>query len=230
MEFTVFNDFRKRSGEPIPSSELKKNLNQGLTTQLTNWGLNKYDGEYLGYSDFNEFGIKKVFKYTRLKGISGVFAWGVCFDFIPTFSNTKRLKNHKSDKSTTLHLFEWPDGYMKSFEGGGRPTEIISHYSGECKNDIQTVFDNYKSKISTYFKETTSIEGALEIVMSQIKKGGAYNIHFPHPRYVYSFLLAKSGRKEQGLEIMHESFKNYIEKDNAWKLLYEEIEKKIKSC
>lgn len=159
MEFTVFNDFRKRSGEPIPSSELKKNLNQGLTTQLTNWGLNKYDGEYLWYSDFNEFGIKKVFKYTRLKGISGVFAWGVCFDFIPTFSNTKRLKNHKSDKSTTLHLFEWPDGYMKSFEGGGRPTEIISHYSGNVKMIFKLYLIIIKAKYQLTLKKQRRLKG-----------------------------------------------------------------------
>jgi hypothetical protein len=230
LQIHFFGDFMKKSDEPISSLELKNNLSKGLTTQLTDWGLHNYDGNYLWYSDFDESGIKKVFTYIRLKGNSGVFAWGVCFDFIPTFSHSKRLKNHTTDKSTTLHLFDWPEGYRNSFEGGGRPTGIISHYSGECEKDIRTVVAVYKNIIATFYTTASTIDGALDVTMSQIWKKGAYEVHFPHPEYVYSFLLAKTGQKEQAIDIMYEFFKNNIEHDDSWKLLYKEIEKRIKSC
>ena len=53
-----------------------------------------------------------------MKGETGTFTYGNCFEFIPTYSQTATIKNHKTDKSTTLHLFERTEGWRKSFEGG----------------------------------------------------------------------------------------------------------------
>src|SRR5690606_22402070 len=111
----------------------------------------------LWFSDYNAIGVRIVFNYMRLKGDTGVFKWGFCFDFLPTISNTKKLKNHKTENSITLHLWETTDGYKKSFYGGGRPTEIVSHYSGECENDIKTIFKKYKSDITNWSNNSTSL-------------------------------------------------------------------------
>lgn len=229
MNFTIFTDFIKKKGEPISSSDLKLYLDKNLTSELKNMGLNKYDGEYLWYSDFNENGVRLVFKYLRLKGDSGVFNWGFCFDFLPTISNTRKLMNHKTEKSVTLHLWESTEGYKNSIIDGGRPTEIVSHYSGECENDIQTIFEKYKNVVIDWYKHAISYEKIKNIALYQTENK-VYNIHYPNPRYVYPFILAKLDKKEEGLIAINEYYKKYIEHDESWKLVIEEIEKRIKSC
>lgn len=228
MNFTVFTDFRKRKGDPISSSDLKVLLDRNLTSELREIGFTKYDGEYLWFSDYNEIGVRLVYKYMRLKGDSGVFNWGYCFDFLPTISNTKKLKNHKTENSITLHLWESTDGYKKSFEGGGRPTEIVSHYSGECENDIQAIFKKYKSDIFDWFNSSTSLMKIQDIVNNQINNR-TYNMHSPNPKYVLPFILAKTGKKEEGIDLIREYFARYIERDESWKIVLGEIEKRIKS-
>ena len=229
MNFIVFKDFKQKKGDPISSSELKSFLDQNLTSELQQLGLNKYDNEYLWFSEFNEIGVRLVFKYMRLKGDTGVFNWGYCFGFLPTISNTKKLKNHKTENNITLHLWESTDGYKNSFQGGGRPTEIVSHYSGECENDIQTIFNKYKSVIFDWCASSNSLSKIQDIVLDQIQNN-VYNMHTPNPKYVLPFILAKSGKKDEGLDLIGKYFAKYIERDESWKIVLEELESKLKSC
>lgn len=228
MNFTIFTNIKTRKGEPLSSSELKLLLDKNLTSKLKEIGFKNYDGEYLWYSDINIIGVRLVFKYIRLKGDSGVFNWGYCFDFLPTISNTKKLKNHKTNKSITLHLWESTEGYKKSFEGGGRPTEIVSHYSDECENEIHTIYNKYKNDIIDWSKHAFSLQKVHDIALNQINKS-TYNMHSPNPKYIYPFILAKLGKKEEGLELINEFFKEYIKYDESWKIVVKEIGNRIKS-
>ena len=229
MDLNIFTGGFRKKEDPITKAVLKTILNEKLTPLLREIGLTKYNDEYLWYSDFNEERIRLVFKYDLMKGASGLFSWGVCFADVPTYRQTKKLKHHKTDKSTTLHLWDWPRGYSKSFEGGGRPTELISHWGEkECKRTIFEIFNKYGSEIILWYKKAGTISGCMEIVTEQINRGkGAYNMHFPHAKYILIFLTAKLGDKIKAIELLKAFKEPYVNRDNAWEVMFQKIEKQI---
>jgi hypothetical protein len=223
----ITGGFRERE-DPITKTILKSILNEKLSPFLKELGLMNYNGEFLWYSDFNVEGIKMVFKYTLMKGESGLFSWGLCFKDIPTFTQAKELKYHRTEKSTTLHLFEWPVGYAKSFEGGGRPTDLISHWGeNECILSINEVFKKYRNELIGWYGNSKTTELCLELANEQINKGGSYNIHFPNPKYIRIFLTAKLGDKPKALEMLNTYKTAYLEHENSWISLFQKIEKSI---
>jgi hypothetical protein len=228
MDIRIFTGGSRKKEDPITKTFLKTILNETLTPLLKTLGLTKYNGEYLWYSDFNDEGIKFVFKYTLMKGESGLFSWGVCIEDIPTYTQTKELKNHRTDKSTTLHLWDWPKGYSKSFEGGGRPTDLISHWGEkECRQTINEVFNKYSSEIELWYRKASTTAGCLELANGQIDKGGAYNVHFPNPKYVLIFLTAKLGDKVKAFELLNDLKTKYLSHDSSWEQMFQKLEKQI---
>jgi hypothetical protein len=228
MDIKIFTGGSRKREDPITNTFLKTILNEILTPLLSSRGLTKYNGEYLWYSDFNNDGIKLVFKYTLMKGERGLFSWGVCIEDIPTYTQKKELKNHRTDKSTTLHLWDWPKGYSKSFEGGGKPTDLVSHWGEkECRHTINEVFNKYSNEIELWYGKASTTTGCLELANEQIDKGGAYNIHFPNPKYVLIFLTAKLGNKTKAFELLNDLKTSYLNYDSSWEELFLQIEKKI---
>jgi hypothetical protein len=229
MDIKIFAGGFRKKDDPITKTVLKTILDEKLTSLLKEIGLTKYNGEYLWYSDFNEERIRLVFKYDLMKGATGLFSWGVCFADIPTYTQTKELKNHKTDKSTTLHLWDWPRGYSKSFEGGGKPTELISHWGEkECRGTLTEIFNKYRSEIILWYKKASTISGCMEIVSEQINRGkGAYNIHFPHPKYIQIFLTAKLGDKMKAIELLNAFKEPYVSRDKAWEVMFKKIENQV---
>jgi len=77
-----------------------------------------------------------------MKGETGTFTYGNCFQFVPTYSNSAKMINHKTDKSTKLHLFERTEGWRKSFEG--EPfTDKTSHWGEtDCRNQLKNFWKN----------------------------------------------------------------------------------------
>ena len=73
--------------------------------------MSKYNNGYLWFDDFNDEEIKRVFHYNLMKGETGTFTYGVCFNFVQTYTETALIKNHRTDKSTKLHLFERTEGW-----------------------------------------------------------------------------------------------------------------------
>jgi hypothetical protein len=217
----------KKEG-PIAKTFLKTILNEKLTPLLGKLGLTKCNGEYLWYSDFNDERIRLVFKYTLMKGESGLFSWGVYFDYIPTFTKTKELKNHRTEKSTTLHLWDWPKGYSKSFEGGGPPADLISHWGEKaCRQILDEVFNKYRTEIELWYRKANTTAGCLELVNGQIDKGGAYDLHSPNAKYIRIFLVAKLGDKGKAIELLNEFKATYLDHDISWVSLFQKIEKQI---
>ncbi len=109
--FKIINKNAFPKLEEVSASKRIEIFNDIVTPTLNNIGLEKWDGKYTWNNDFNDNGIKHVVRYQVFKSFNGSFSYGNCFSFIPTTSNNgKKLTNHKTDKSTTLHLWERLDG------------------------------------------------------------------------------------------------------------------------
>ena len=186
-------------------------------------GLNKYDGRYLWFSDFNENGIKKVFHYNLMKGETGTFTYGNCFDFLSTYTNTASIKNHRTDKSTTLHLFVRTEGWRKSFEGE-EFTDKTSHWGkSECRKTVTKLLNKYIPIMKSWWENNSTIEQCVNEANYQIEKGGGYKVNYPKANYVKAFLLAKLGDKEIAKQILEEEFEPLIK----WKPKFEALKMKV---
>jgi len=208
---------------PIIKNRLKEILNEIITPRMVDIGLTKYDGRYLWFSDFGESGIKKVFHYNLMKGETGTFTYGNCFKFVPTYTQTAAIKNHKTDKSTTLHLFERTEGWRKSFEGG-QFTDKTSHWGEtECRRTVEELLEKYIPIMKIWWENNLTINQNIETASYQIEKGGGYRVNHPSASYVKAFLIGKIGDKEKAIKIIEEEFVNLIN----YKPKFNELKNKI---
>ena len=228
MALTFFRNLFADTDEPVSGASLKKILSTTLTPQLTQLGVFKNDGQYLWYSDFNQEGIRKVFKYTLMKGNTGLFGWGVCLKHIPTVTNSKRLQYHKSEKSITLHLWEWPGGYSISLEKDVMPGDLVSHANArECRQSLLEIFLKYRAEIENWYKRADSLTGCIGIADDQIEKGGVYRMRWPTGNYVKIFLLALKGDKQKAKELLARSSAPAARGSSDWRSLVVILEKEI---
>ena len=178
--------------ELVDSHRVGQILNEIISPRLSNRGL-IWNGKYLWF-DQPKNSMRQVFGYSRLKGETGTFVWGVCLDFVPTISSNK-LKFHRTDKSVTQHLFEWTDEYSNSFFGGQLDGGITTHWGKqETKNSIHRLLDKYEQKINNWFDRASTFQNLIEIAEQQIKKGKSYTLHSPDQRLVLAFLQAKTNQ------------------------------------
>ena len=178
-----------KSTSVVNVAVLNKILDDIITPELFQFGLQKRIGYYwLGEP---ENGIRKVFKWIRLKGSRETFAWGVCLDFIPTIKSGK-LINHKTQKSVVLHLSNFTNGYKESFLEN-KLTEVASTLYGEVKAQkaIKEIFGRYRNEISEFYEKSKSFEFLGEVAKLHSLSDGIYQVLSPEPQYVYAFILAK---------------------------------------
>ena len=191
-----------QNADLVDSQTVEQLLDKIISPGLSERGL-IWNGKYLWF-DEPKNSIRQVFEYSRLKGETGTFVWGVCLDFVPTiFSN--KLKFHRTDKSVTQHLFEWTDEYSNSFFGGKLNGGITTHWGKrETKNSIQRLFDNYEQKINKWFDRASTFENLIDIAEQQIKTGKSYNLHNPNQRLVLAFLQAKTNQFDIATKTINE--------------------------
>ena len=195
---------------PLTKTELKVILNEIITPRMKVLGLNKYDGGYTWFNDFNEEGIKKVFHYNLMKGETGTFTYGSCFEFVPTYTNTATIKNHKTDKSTQLHLFERTEGWRKSFEGE-KFTDKTSHWGEtEARKTIFDLIERYAPIMEAWWENNSTVEQNINTANYQIEKGRGYRVNHPKQNYIKAFLIGKIGNKDEAVELINEEFVNLI--------------------
>ncbi|TSE02759.1 hypothetical protein [Aquimarina algiphila] len=209
-----------------------------VTPAFKKIGLDKWDGKYLWYSDFNENGIKHVIKYNILKGFDGSFSYGNCFSFLPTTTNDgKKLINHKTDKSTKLHLFERLDGWRESSEGTQRKNQYdkVSHWNEkDFLESLNKIIDSYPIRIEKWFKTYDSIDSNIALANDQIQKSGMYDFNAPNQKYVLIFLFAQKGDFKKAEELLDELYDSPTRnKSDRWSIEKELIQSrvnKMKSC
>ena len=196
---------------PLTKTELKVVLDEIITPKLSEVGLNKYDGRYTWFSDFNELGIKKVFHYQLMKGETGTFTYGNCFEFIPTYNGSASVVNHRTDKSTRAHILEMTAGWRNSFSGA-EFTDRTSHWGDkECRKTISELLEKYLPIMKTWWVNNQTYEQNIETAEYQMKQGGGYGIIHPSANYFKAFLLAKCGNKKEAVEIVESELKSLIE-------------------
>ena len=205
--------------ELVDSNTIGLFLDEIISPRLSKRGL-FWNSKYLWF-DQPKNSVRQVFGYSRLKGETGTFVWGVCIDFVLTISSNK-LKFHRTDKSVTQHLFEWTDEYSNSFFGGKLDGGITTHWGKrETKNSIHRLFDKYEQKINKWFDRASTFENLIDIAEQQIKTGKSYNLHSPDQRLVLAFLQAKTHQLDKATKTINQLALD----DNLKELLVKQISK-----
>jgi len=205
-------DIFKAKERPVDKATLRQILDKEITPAFVDTGL-QWNGDYLWFNQ-SIGSIRRVFTYDLLKGEQGTFSWGVCLDFVPTISG-RRLQNHRTDKSVTLHLFEWPKGYVNSFASQEiSKVDFTSHWGMKnTTKSIRQLIRKYEQPIKDWFQRANTIDKLIDITKEQVRIGEHYNIHYPAPQYVLAFLYAKSGDKAKGLKIIEDKKDHFFNAD-----------------
>jgi hypothetical protein len=200
----------------IKSDDIKAILNDFITPSFIEYGF-RYNEDYLWYTDsINE--IRKIVKYQRLKGETGIIEWGVCLDFVPSISGSS-LKWNRTEKSMTLQLFDWPKDYMNSFFGGGMNYSCASHWGEkEFRKTLKKHFDKNKDNIFDWFARTNNIDGLIKTAKYQIETNG-YSMHYPNPKYVLMFLYTKNNQINEALSILDSLDIDWLAKEKILKMI-----------
>ena len=225
-----FGSFFRKADAPLTNATIRKHLGTVLAPLLDSLGMPRHDGDFLWFSDFNQDGIRRVFKYSQVKSSAGLFSWGVCLRHVPTISAMRKLQYHWTDKNITLHLWEWPRGYFTSLEHDVEPTDIISLESEKAlKRDALEVISRYRTEIEAWYKQSDTLAGCTAIADKQIQHGGAYNLRWPSPHYVKIFLLGLQGRKAEAKELLAQRSATASKGNSDWRNLAIEVEKAIEA-
>ncbi len=157
----------------------------GLTNKLKN---------RIWFSDFDEQGVKNVIRFQLTKGFGAVFVFGKCFKFLPTISNSKRLINHKTDKSTTVHLFDYSSSITVSKNFIKRkPLQLsVMNYS-YLSDGLDTFVRKGIKEIDHWFHNNQSIQDCINTSLQQIYLAEEYAFRSPNQNYILSYLFSKTG-------------------------------------
>lgn len=177
---------------PPSKKEIDELLNLMVDQPFRSIGLtNKLNR--IWFSDFDEHGLKNVIRFQLTKGLGAVFVFGKCFKFLPTISNSKRFINHKTDKSTTVHLFDYSSSviiYKNFLQKKPLQLSVMNH------SDLEKGLDIFVKKgikeINDWFDNNSSVEDCISTTLIQINAGDKYALHWPDQNYVLSHLLSKT--------------------------------------
>ena len=209
----------------LKAATVKEKLDAFLTPLMNEMGLVNWDENYQWSTDFNQYGVKHIFEYVNLKGISGTFQYGNTFNFIPIINKKgKIVKNHRE-----LQLFERTKGWHESFETLNRITDYrVSHWNEYFfKKSLPIIFNSEKNQIADWFKSNEDIEQNIETALKQIKTGGAYDINSPNQKKILAFLYAKNGDLNLAKSTLYDYYRPLIKLNELFKIEFEEMEKSI---
>lgn len=186
-----------------------------VTPEFEKIGLNKWDGKYTWFNDFNNENVKHVVHYQVLKGIQGSFSYGNCFSFIPTVSNGKKLINHRTDKSTILHLFERLDGWKGSFENNKNSKDFVLHWNEkEFRNSLESIIKTYPIKMRKWFEDNSTVNQNIQSATKQVLQKGSYEYHGPDQKYILAFLYANKGDISTAVKLIDEHYSPWIKQES----------------
>lgn len=183
---------------PASKVEITDLLTLNVDRTLNSIGLTNKLNDKIWFSEFDEYGIKNVVRFQLTKGFGAIFVFGKCFDFLPTISNSQKLKNHKTLKSTTVHLFDWSDSIeVKKNLILKKQLKISVINKKQLSKDLQIFAKKGINEINNWFDKNESIDNCIDTCLKQISIGNQYKLHFPNQVYVLSFLYAKIGDNEK---------------------------------
>jgi hypothetical protein len=136
-----------------------------------------------------------VVKLQALKGGAYMPCWGVSLGFMPHAWKPK-AKFHPSLKASRLDLFERPKPIKRTRRELWEVGSISSLHGEEyMRATLRSMWSDYEATIVDWFAQATDFESCLEVARLQVaSEDWSYGTHFPSPKLVHAFLLAKLGR------------------------------------
>lgn len=200
---------------PASKVEINDLLTLIVDNPLNRIGLINSLNKRIWFSEFDKNGIKNVVRFQLSKGLGAIFVFGKCFDFLPTISNSQKLKNHKTSKSTTVHLFDWSDSIeVKKNLIFKKQLKISVINKKQLDKDLEIFAKKGIEEINNWFDKNKSIDSCIDTCLKQISRGNQYSLHYPNQVYVLSFLFAKIGDKEKADFYFDKYLKDRYEKLN----------------
>lgn len=131
----------------------------------------------------------------------GIYAprWGVSLSFVPHAWNPK-ARYHRTLKSARLDLFERHPKSINRIKSELWDVGAISVLHGDAymRATLRSMWSDYEPSITDWFVHAIDLESCLEIAREQTASGDwTYRTHYPSPRLVLAFLLAKLGRNDE---------------------------------
>jgi len=205
--------------------QLKSLLATAITPKLPEF---TYNGAYFWYSPWEDH-CRRVIQVYPLKGASAIFLWGLCFDFLPVFGESKSLRYQRTDKSVGLHLFCWPPDHWVSISGQG----ISCRFSrfGQSSREVETrllhAFYEAQELFAPWFQNCCNLHNALmEAKRQRTDPNSQYN--WPSPDYVTAFLFAANGDTQTGVKILDEFWLQHGQ--DFPDVLYNKLRTKLLAC
>jgi hypothetical protein len=144
-------------------------------------------------------GIVQLFSLRATKGGGFVFIWGVSLGFVPHEWESKP-KFHRTLKSARYDLFEDAAEFIVHDPHSAELGQyVVEGIRGEevFKKTMNRTWGKLCPYLLTWFNETATLTGVLAKAENQVSHHWKSFCHFPDPRLVVAFCLAKLGRMEE---------------------------------
>ena len=225
----IKHNINLRTLSPVTSEIIKKLLIKHIVPVAKELGLINSINNNQWFNHFNENGIKHVIQFQKTKGNQAILAYGNCFEFLPTISGSNKIVNHRTDKSTKLHLFEYANTATKKYFFRTKQLESISlNNEKEFEKTLSNCILGHKEIIRNWFKNNTSLNQNIASCIRQSNQNDGYAQHYPTYDYVLSFLYSKNSDQLKASEKWCNFKTNNQELYNSE--ILKNIEQKINIC
>jgi hypothetical protein len=138
------------------------------------------------------------------------FGWGVSLAYVP-HKWDETCKFHRTLKSARCDLFDQEHNLRKDRTSAMNPPyNMIDFFLGEIcfRDDLVRAWTNLEPIIRTWLTSITTLDEVLNQAKFQVTHSHHYQCHFPSPRLVYAFTLARLGRVEEGAATLKDLMKS----------------------
>lgn len=209
----------------LPVPQLKNLLATVVAPELSGF---TYNDAYFWYSPWKDH-CRKVIQVYPLKGASYIFLWGLCFDFLPVFSESGSYHYQRTDKAVGLHLFCWPPGHWDCASGQSDSCRFsrFGQNPGDVESRLLQAFHEAQGFFVPWFLNCCDLHSALTEAKRQ-RTAPASQHNWPSPDYVTAFLLAANGDAQTGMKVLDEFWIQYGARFPL--ALYDKLKEKLLAC
>ena len=134
------------------------------------------------------------------------FRWGVSLAYVP-HEWGERCRYHRTLKSVRFDLFEDPLEFVvqdwRSAEGWGYMADTL-HGPMCFREDLVRAWANLWPIITSWFSAVQDLQGVLNQATQHLRHNWRGARHYPDPKLVLAFTLARVGKREEGAAALNE--------------------------